>query len=87
MVTKKNTGRKKRTTERMLHMIMDEIVDVRNELKEEISDVRNELGGRIDTLAQDVRSLRLEVHQNHLTFMKNHDDFEKRVTTLEATCA
>lgn len=41
------------------------------------------LGGRMDKLENEFGSLRMEVHQNQITFMKSHDVLEKRVEVLE----
>ncbi|HVW66737.1 MAG TPA: hypothetical protein VHA78_03305 [Candidatus Peribacteraceae bacterium] len=94
MTAQKKTSAKRLTNEKMLHILLQEIADVRYELKTDIQNLDQRLSGRIDGLASDVTiiktdltSLRLEVHQNHLTFIKNHDDLEKRVTVLEAKCA
>jgi len=76
---------------KMLKILMQEIADVRRELKEDISglgkridSVDQKLTKRIDTLSSDVQTLRLEVHQNQTAFMKNHDKLERRVAVLEA---
>ncbi len=88
---------KKLTTKKLLQMLMQEIVDVRRELKEEIS----ELGRKIDhvdrkvdrvdkkvgAVDRKVEELTLKVDQNHITFMHNIDDLDIRVTVLEANAA
>lgn len=72
---------------KMFHIVMQEIVDMRNELKQQfkkhISDLKNELGSRIDSVASELHTLRLEVHQNHSTFIINQQDHGKRITKLE----
>lgn len=83
---------------KMFHLVMQELVDVRNELKQEfkegIATLDQKLTGRIDRLTQemvemkkelksDIHVLRLEVHQNQIAFMTNHNSLEKRVKVLE----
>lgn len=67
----------------MLNILMQEIADVRRELKEDIHELDVRLSGKIDTLSSDLHTLRLEVHTNHATFILNHADLDKRVTVLE----
>lgn len=73
---------------------MQEIADVRLELKGDIAGLKMELkgdianldkklSGRIDSVASQLHTLRLEVHQNQSTFIHNHDALEKRVEVLE----
>lgn len=85
-----DTGSPKLTIKRMLGLLMQEIADVRKELKEEMAEVKQDirhvdqrLGERIDSLASEFRAFRIEVHQNQISFMSNHDHLEKRVTVLE----
>lgn len=72
-------------------LLLEEIANVRREILEE-------LGGRMDKLETEVREmkkelngkidgLRMEVHQNQITFMKGHQDLEKRVEVLEEGAA
>ncbi len=83
---------------KMFHLVMQELVDVRNELRQEfrdgmanmkaelkadIANVDGKLSKRIDALSSDFHTLRLEVHQNQITFMKNHESLDNRVTVLE----
>ena len=75
----------------MLQILMQEIADVRKELKEDIANLDHKLTQRIDVLSSDVQvlssdvqTLRLEVHQNQTVFLKNHDQLERRVAVLEA---
>ncbi len=83
---------------KMFHIVLQELVDVRNELRQEFSDgmtnmnaelkadiakVDGKLSKKIDALSSDFHTLRLEVHQNQTTFIKNHESFENRVTVLE----
>lgn len=77
---------------KMLGILMQEIADVRGELKDDIYELKKELkgdmyevkdhcirlDGKIDAVAADLRLLRYEVRQN-----QNHLD--KRVTLLEST--
>ncbi|MBI5794469.1 hypothetical protein HZA87_05340 [Candidatus Uhrbacteria bacterium] len=67
----------------MLNILMQEIADVRHELKEEMAEMRKELKGDIASVASELHTLRLEVHTNQTTFMRNHADLEKRVVMLE----
>lgn len=73
---------------------MQEIVDIRRELKEDIlgldqklyrkiEDVDKKLEKRMDALSADFQVLRMEVHQNQATFITNHDALERRVAVLE----
>lgn len=84
--------------DRFLEVIMQEIADVRLELKQDIQGLRTELKQdiqslRIDmssvkadikTMKGDVRTLRMEVHQNQLVFMGYMDRTDKRLDKLEA---
>lgn len=81
----------------MLKILLDEIADVRRELKEDIQHVDRKLGGRMDgletemgslktemgSLRTEMSSLRMEVHQNQITFLKNHEEHGKRLAVLE----
>lgn len=78
----------------ILSILMQEIADVRLELKSDIAGLRTELKGDIFGLRTELKgdiakvqselhTLRIEVHQNQSTFIKNHDALEKRVTTVE----
>jgi hypothetical protein len=79
---------------KMFHLVMQELVDVRNELRQEFKDgmasMKTELkadiaklDGRVGRLESEVHTLRLEVHQNQTTFMANHASLDRRVTALE----
>jgi hypothetical protein len=78
------------TNRELLRILMGEIVDTRNELKQEFKDELTRVDCRIDalavnllTLASEVHTLRLEVHQNQSAFIGNNAALDKRVTTLE----
>ncbi len=91
---KKNRPKKKLTNAKMFAIIMQEISDVHRELRTDILSLRSELktdifsldqklSKKIDSLSTEVKGLRFEVHQNQSTFIKNHEDLEKRVAVLE----
>ena len=78
----------------ILKVLMQEIADVRGELKQDIADVRSELKqdiagveGRlqrqISTLDIKMNALTVKVDQNFLCFMSNVDELGMRVTVLE----
>lgn len=85
------------SSQEMFRMIMQEIADTNHELsakidglKENITGLDRKLGKRIDGLdekankvASELHTLRLEVHQNHSTFIINQQDHDKRITKLE----
>ena len=78
----------------MLKILMDEMVCIRNELKEEMAEMRKELKADIDRvdgklttavkeLKSDIRNLSYRVDQNHVSFMKNFDDVDQKVGNHE----
>lgn len=85
------------SSQEMFRMIMQEIADTNHELsgkidglKEDITSLDRKLGKRIDGLdekvnkvASELHTLRLEVHQNQSTFIANQAAMEKRVKVLE----
>ncbi len=88
----------KMSMEKMFHLIMDELVGTRKELKEDIANLDAKLSKRIDVLDRrlstgiesvdaKVTNLSMKVDRNFLTFMNNHDDLEQRVTVLEERAA
>lgn len=79
------------TNKEMLRLLLQEISYVRTELQQEISSVKKELKEdivnltkKIDQVDRKVDDLSFKVDRNHLTFMKNLDDVDKRVGVLEA---
>jgi len=55
-------------------------------LEKEVGSLRSDFGSlRSDfgSLRSEFGSLRMEVHQNQSTFIKNHEDLERRVTVLD----
>lgn len=79
---------------KMFHIVLQELVDTRAELKGDIADLRRELkedianldkklSGRIDSVASELHTLRIEVHQNQSTFISNQTALDKRVKILE----
>ena len=89
---KKTTGGKKHmTNEDVVRILMQEIADVRLELKADIGTLKLELKEdigilkkEVSTVKNDLGVLRIEVHQNHASFMKYQGVLDKRVTRLEA---
>ncbi len=78
----------------ILRVVMQEIADTHKELRGDIAELRTELkgdianldkklSGRIDSVASEVHTLRIEVHQNQSSFIANQMDMEKRVKVLE----
>ncbi len=57
--------------------------ELREDLGGRIDNVENSLGNRMDKLETEMGSLHMAVHQNQITFMKNHEDLDKRVEVLE----
>lgn len=85
------TAKARLTNERMLGIIMQEIADVRMELKGDIAAMGHKLGGRIDGVAAgltevktDLSGLRGQVHQNQVSFMSYMDRTDKRLSRVEA---
>jgi hypothetical protein len=75
---------------KMLKILLQEVADVRLELKQDIASSHTELKQHIVNLDQRMKMLdskfdvlRLEVHQNQATFIQNHDSLERRVVVLE----
>lgn len=86
------------TLQKVVKVLMDEMVYIRSELKSEIADVRRDLmenmghletrmNKKFDALHSDFQILRLEVHQNQIAFMDHHHALEKRVEVLETSGA
>ena len=83
------------TNKDLLRILMQEIADVRLELKNDIQGVDqkvdqlaqkvNQLDKKIDQVDKNVRNLTVKVDQNHLSFMTNIEDVSERVSTLETT--
>lgn len=71
----------------LLRVLMQEIADTNHELSEKIDgldkSMRKEMVDMKKELKSDIHTLRLEVHQNHTSFIANHDALEKRVIVLE----
>lgn len=80
---KKGRQKKKLTNEKMFGIIMQEISDVHRELRTDMLNLHNELKIDIRDVKNEIKGLRFEVHQNQSTFMKNHENLEKRVAVLE----
>jgi len=62
--------------------------EIRGDLGGRIDKVGDRLGkveGSMDKLEKEFGSLRMEVHQNQTTFIKNHEEMEKRVEVLEVS--
>ncbi len=79
---------------KMLVVILQTLADMRYELKKDIANLDRKLSSsldgvastlcaRIEALASDLHSFRIEMHQNQLMFMNVHDQLERRVTVLE----
>ena len=82
-------------------ILFEEIRDVRKELQEDMGAMELRLAGRMDRLEvrsdeivggmdkleTEFKSLRIEVHQNQTTFIKNHEELEKRFDVLEKKVA
>ncbi len=67
----------------LLRILMQEIVDTRNELIERMDLMKMELKKDVVKVGSDLHTLRLEVHQNQSTFIGNHTALERRVKVLE----
>lgn len=67
----------------LLRILMQEIVDTRNELIERMNLMKMELKKDVVKVGSDLHTLRLEVHQNQSTFIANHTALERRVKVLE----
>ena len=79
------------SNKKMLDILLQEIADVRYELKNDIRNLdlklskrMDGLDGKIDVLSSEIATLKIEVHQNQTTFIHNHQELEKRVSVLEA---
>ena len=84
------------TNREILRVLLEEIALVRGELKGDIASIEERLSGRIngmekglntkmDSLNRKIDNLNLKVDRNHLTFMHNFDEMDKRVLLLEKT--
>ncbi len=78
------------TLSKAVQVLMQEIADVHYELsnkmaelKQDIASVDQKFTKKFDGLSSDFGSLRMEVHMNQATFMKNHDALEKRMVVME----
>mgnify|MGYP005665690681 CR=1 FL=1 len=75
------------TNKEMLTILMQEIADVRHELKNDIAKLDARIGSlntRVESISTEVKGLRTELHQNQSTFINAQEDLDKRVSTLEA---
>lgn len=91
---KKKTGTSDLSNKDLLRILMQEIADVRHELKQDIGQLDMKLTGKIDSVhtslkidIQDVRkevhASRAESHQNQVAFITNIQDHERRIVALE----
>lgn len=90
MVVKRKKGTGDLNNRELLQILMQEIADVRHELKTDIAGVdsnissaRTELKLEITELRDEVRCARDESHQNQITHINNIRDHERRITVLE----
>ena len=94
MVVKKKKSTEDLSNRQLLNILMQEIADVRHELKGEISGLRvelkgdisglrMELKGEISGLRGDLQDFRDESHQNQVAFITNQQDHENRIMVLE----
>jgi 5-enolpyruvylshikimate-3-phosphate synthase len=67
----------------ILRVVMQEIADTNKELRGDIANLDTKLSDRIDAVASELHTLRLEVHQNQSTFIVNQAALTKRVKALE----
>lgn len=72
------------TNERVVAILMQEIADVRLELKQDISALGNRLDGRIDGLETRIDHLNAKVDRNHLQVLRIADGVDTRLTRVEA---
>lgn len=68
---------------KMFHIVMQEIADTHKELRGDIANLDKKLTTRIDSIASQLHTLRLEVHQNQTTFISNQTALENRMKVLE----
>lgn len=68
---------------KMLSIILQEIADVRLELKQDISNLDTKFTYQFHSLSEELHSFRKETNLNFATFVRNHDGLEKRVKKLE----
>ncbi len=78
---------------KIVKIILDEIADVRRELKEDIHaldekvgklDTKvNQLDTKVNQLAAEMRHMRSDFHRNQVSFIENQTDMDKRVCVLE----
>ncbi len=75
------------TNREILKLIMDEIMCVRNGLKEDVSNLgknlRKEMRDGFKKVNKRIDNLNFKVDQNCMCFMTNLDSIDKRVTKLE----
>ena len=93
MIRKKKAAAKV-TNAYLLKVLLQEIADVRFELKQDIVGLKQELGSRIerveqkiDTLDQKFNVLNAKVDRNHEWCIRNIDGVDKRVRVLETIAA
>ena len=84
MQTYDEDGQPNLSNKKMLQMLLKGIPLLHKELREDIEKLDQKLGRRIDAVESEVKNLRLEVHQNHISFIINQEECAKRVAVLEA---
>jgi peptidoglycan hydrolase CwlO-like protein len=83
-------GQPMMTNKQMLQMLVREIPQFSHKLDTVAADVDqlktdvSHLKTDMHQVKSDIKGLRIQLHQNHTSFIKNQDDLEKRVAVLEA---
>lgn len=73
------------TNERMLRIILQEIADVRLELKQDIALLDSRLSSRLDSLETRLSSLHADVQATQRTLVHCMRRTDKRLDTMEAS--
>lgn len=67
----------------IMQILLEEIGLTRTELKEDIADLRGEMKELDNKLSLQIKNLSYKVDQNHVAFITNLNDHDRRLTTLE----
>lgn len=78
-----DNGMENLTGKEVMRIVMQEVVDIRRELKDDIAT----LDRKFDIFTQEVRNIGYKLDQNTVALMANINDHERRITKLEVAAA